>query len=47
MLVAVMRSGCEYHFSKKFESAAVWSSVTPTSRMVVAADGAITSMKAS
>ena len=46
MLVAVIRSGCGYHFSKKFESAAVWSGVTPTSRMVVSGEGAITSMKA-
>ena len=46
MLVAVMRSGWGYHFSKKFESAALWSGVTPTSRIDVAAVGAISSMKA-
>ena len=46
MLVAVMRSGCGYHFSKKFESAALWSGVTPTSTIDVPGVGAIWSMKA-
>ena len=46
MLVAVIRSGHGYHFSKKLESAADWSGVTPTSRIEVNSVGAITSMKA-
>ncbi len=47
MLVVVSCSVYGYHFSKKFESAALWSGVTPTSTMVVSAVGCMVSMKAS